>query len=230
MDNASQYYWDHPALAPFRKTAKSGEFLFRRGEKGSTLVIVQLGVVELVGERDGEEHLVGHVHPGEFLGEKALVRDLAHLRVFGAKAATNLQYIELGNQELELISKQQPALMIDMMKQMFFLAAKRLDQFTHLSRVLRPSDNLTRLVHLIRHLCYFNGRKSERGFELRLDPGVLRYYIDLSQFELEECLQHLAEKGIVVPKGDGMVDVTNERALLASVPSLREAIPQLTRI
>ena len=190
---ASDYYWDHPDLIQYRSRMKAGEYLFHRGDDGGSMYIILQGTAELLGERDGQELKVGLVQPGEFLGEKALVREGTHRRVFGVRAKTDITYLMLEISDIEALRVQNPELVIDMLKHMFLLAARRLDRFTHLSRVLRSSKNIERFIQLVRHLCYFTGRNTNGGFDVSISVDLIRYYIDMSVFEIEECLKELHE-------------------------------------
>jgi CRP/FNR family transcriptional regulator, cyclic AMP receptor protein len=56
------------------RAMQSGEVLFRRGETGATMVVILLGQVRIVlPSPDGREQVLRVLHPGEVLGELALL-------------------------------------------------------------------------------------------------------------------------------------------------------------
>lgn len=54
-------------------TFREGETVFRQGDEGSTMYIIQEGSVVIIREKDGVGTVVARLKPGEFFGEMALV-------------------------------------------------------------------------------------------------------------------------------------------------------------
>lgn len=225
-----EYYWDSPDLAAYRKEVPPGEFLFKKGEEGSTMFIIVRGIAELISERDGEELLVNFVESGEFLGEKAVLSTAKHQRVFGARARTPLTYLELGLNELSQVEEAHPQIFKDMLKQMFLLAARRLVHSNHLSRSLRPSDNILRLINLILQFGTSLGMEKPAGMLVPISVDKVRYYIDMKRFEIEECLSELEKQDILLPQGEGFYLLKDTNRLLESAPRLRDCLPTLSTI
>ncbi len=226
----AQYQWDHPHLAKYRKILPEGDCLFRQGEEGCTMFIIARGVIELTADRDDSSLVVAYAQAGEFLGEKAIIGVQPHKRFLTATAKTEVQYLELDLAALAVIEGRNLELFKDILKEMFLLAARRLDQANYLNRVLRSSKNTTRLPNLILHFAVCTGRKQAHGWEVSLTLDRIRNFIDMSQFEVEECLSALTKHGILVPQGDDFYLIPDEKALLASVPLLRESMPNLESI
>jgi CRP-like cAMP-binding protein len=226
----NQYQWDHPHLAKYRKILPQGQYLFRQGEEGSTMFIIARGIIQLMAERDGAQLVVSYAQAGDFLGEKAIVGAQPHKRFFTAVAKSEVQYLELDLAALAVIEGRNPDLFKDILKEMFLLAARRLDHANYLNRVLRSSKNTTRLLNLILHFAVCTGRKQPHGWEVSLTVDRIRYFIDMSQFEVEECLKALEGKGLLVPQGDDFFVIPNEQALLSAVPLLKDAIPNIESI
>jgi len=108
------------------------------------MFVIAKGLVELIAERHGQKHLVGFIEAGQFLGEKAVLSDSPHQRAFSAKTKTETAILELGLHAIEKIRKNAPDLMNDLLKQMFQMAALRLDRANQLSQALRPADTTQR--------------------------------------------------------------------------------------
>ena len=50
----------------------AGHYLYRQGEEGDRMYVIQEGEVEILVERDGRETVVGVAHAGDMLGEMAI--------------------------------------------------------------------------------------------------------------------------------------------------------------
>lgn len=224
------YRWDHPDLKSFRKTAKKGEWLFSQGENGRSMMIIIQGIVQLTAERDGKNLAMALVGAGEFLGEKAIFWPDLHRRFFGAYACTDLVYLELTTDDIDTIDRKNPALLKDILRQMFVLAARRLDQTNYLVRVLRSSDNVTRLVNLLAYLARCSGPPTPDGNQVRFTVDEIRYYIDMSPFEIEECLKVLLERKILTQRSENLYLISSFEAILGTVDLLKNSLPSLRAI
>src|SRR5579859_2146183 len=130
------YYWDHPSLQSYVREIPKGRYLFRQGERGTTMFIIIKGIVELRSERGGKERVIGFMEAGQFLGEKAILQELPHQRVFSARATSDLRIVEIGLLEIDKIQKVHPEIMTDILKTSFQIAAKRLEWSNRLIAVL----------------------------------------------------------------------------------------------
>ena len=59
-------------MAGLGKDYKAGEVIFRQGDKGNCMFVIQDGEVEAVVESDGRELRLRKMGPNEFFGEMAL--------------------------------------------------------------------------------------------------------------------------------------------------------------
>ena len=59
-----------------RRTYEAGETLFHQGDQSDTVFQIDSGTVSVIKERDGERVVLGHLGPGEFLGEMGALEDL----------------------------------------------------------------------------------------------------------------------------------------------------------
>jgi len=194
------------------------------------MFILMKGLVELRAERDGVELFVGWVESGEFLGEKALTQSETHVRYFSARAKTDVVALELDEEGIEDIQLADPVLMNDIYRQMFELAARRLDQANYLTKALRGSDNILRFINLILFFSGCTGRFVDEGIEVELTIERFRYFIDMSQFELEEGLAALLKSKLIEDKGNGYYFIPSREALTGGVSIVRDALPDIRAI
>ena len=64
---------DSALFQRFGKTVESGDFVFREGEEGDQMYIVQHGRVRVSKKIGGRDHELAEIGPGEFFGEMAIV-------------------------------------------------------------------------------------------------------------------------------------------------------------
>lgn len=226
----SDYTWEHPALESYQKTIPANQFLFRQTEPAKSVFIVTKGVVQLLSQKEGKELVVGNVCAGEFLGEKAVVGGGPHKRYLSARTLCEVECLELDTEAFQKLENTEPDLHRDMLKQMFVLAAKRLDESNRLVAAIRPSDNILRFLNLICHYAEVTGRKTPRGFEFKLSPDQLRANIDMTSFEIEECLKSLVKQGPLQLLSEGVYCLVDKPALKNLAPVLKESLPTIDRI
>lgn len=95
-------------------SAKAGEYLFREGDAGSEMYIVQDGAVELwkkVG--DGEERMLSLV-PGDFCGEQALLSGEPH--ACSARAVTGVKALRIDGPTLMALLGKEPEIALLLMR------------------------------------------------------------------------------------------------------------------
>jgi len=90
-------------------TLKKDDVLFKKGEKGDALYILQEGWVKLVIEdRDGSEIVINQVGPGNVIGEMALIEDRP--RSAGVIALNDAKFLKLTEEEFMDVFMSQPLL------------------------------------------------------------------------------------------------------------------------
>ena len=100
------------------KVYQDGEVIFRKGDAGDSMLVIQEGLVEVVQELDGQEVCLAVSGPGQVIGEMAIfehqarsatVRALGKARVLTVDEKTFLRYVHqdpsLAYQLLKMMSK-----------------------------------------------------------------------------------------------------------------------------
>jgi len=217
-------YLKTPELAKCVRQVRAGDYIFKQGQKGTTLFIILTGEVELLAEREDTEHIEGILTAGHFLGEKAVLQVAsAHQRLFSARARSNVQALELSHQDIDELSVKAPTVVADMLKRSFQIAGDRLARANFLIRVLRSSNNDERLVNCIRFFCRTAGRKTKDGIEVSLSLEALYYYIDMEPAAIATGLERLVQAKLVHSKGNNLYVVPDENALMQFIIELRDA-------
>lgn len=122
----------------------NGDFVFREGEKGNCMYIIQTGEVEIVKEFDGSQVAIAVRRSGDFFGEEALfVRDV---RESSVRALGNVQVLTIDKGNLLRRLHDDPSLA--------FRVIETLSQ-----RVRELSDEVTVLSSIDPHLLRKQGQE-----------------------------------------------------------------------
>lgn len=191
-----------------------GQFLFQQGQMGQTMFIILDGRIDLLSERDGEEHIILALGSGEFMGEKALISDASYQRSFGARAAVTTTAVEIGMKDIEMIRKTNPAGMVDILSRVFQLAITRLDKMNSLVRTLRSSHNTERCVELILYFSKTNGKPNSTGKrEFSLSEESIHYHIDMESSAILTTLATFIQAGALEKVGENRYCILDEGKL-----------------
>jgi CRP/FNR family transcriptional regulator, cyclic AMP receptor protein len=225
-----QSTFDRPELKPFLREFKAGDTLFKQGESGNTLFVITKGVVQLTAIRDEQELHISSLEPGHVLGEKAILGVKPHKRFFGARAKTDCAVLEFTADDFEKLETLAPSIALQIMHRVCRVSVDRLDRIDHLIKVLRPADNIDRLVYMIIHFSHFEGQKTAQGTKVHLPIDTVRYYMAMSPFEIETCLAELHKSNVLISLSNSDFLLKDQAALIAAIPHLKENIPTITAI
>lgn len=207
---------NNPNLKPFLRGIDAGKLLFRQGEMGDTMFVILEGVVQLFDETPQGQRLVGTFGPGEFFGEKALLRDHPHQRVFSAQAQVKTRVLQFRLQDIPHIQRFIPEFML----RAFQTAVLRLDRAYHLVRVLKSPNETERLIRCILYFYRMRGKKAEKDSTV-LTVEDLHYLINMDKETIKTCLDELTQRNALFKRPDGAYVLRDEHALLDAIP-LRE--------
>ena len=219
-----------PLLKPYLKSYKPGDALFTQGEIGRTLFIIAQGTIQLTATRDEQELFISELGEGHVLGEKSIVGNSPHKRFFGARAKTEAMALEISAADMEDLEAKNPSIVIRIFERISKVSVERLDRIDHLIKVLRPANNVERLVYLVIHFSHFEGKKTPTGTLVHLPMDTIRYYISMTPFDIEHCFADLHKMGIVVNEGDDNYRVVEQAKLISSIAQLKDSLPSLTAV
>jgi len=210
----------HPVLGQYVKKAEAGEYLFRQGQIAKTMIFLIEGRIQLIGEKNDSEYIASIVEPGEILGEKAIIQETPYQRTFSAKTETDVAYLELGRTEIDHIEKADPSLIGQMLRGIIHVVAHRFDLANYLVKLLRSSNNVERLIHIVLYLSRCSGQRFPGGVQVILTPDAIHHYIDMDKERIQTALNDLVTQRLLIQEGDSQFLIPNEQALLEYVPSL----------
>jgi CRP-like cAMP-binding protein len=109
---------------------KAGEYVFREGDLGTEMYIVNEGKVEILNQVGDEEQLLAVLEKGDFFGEMAVLEDLP--RAASARALTDVRLLQINGTTFDHLLRSNPEIAVRMMRK--------------LSRRLRETDEMMKSV------------------------------------------------------------------------------------
>ncbi|MFN3414404.1 MAG: cyclic nucleotide-binding domain-containing protein [Thermoanaerobaculum sp.] len=95
-----------PVLEELQVTYPAGTYVFRQGEPGSEMFIIQEGKVEILTQKGQREVLLAVLEEGDFFGEMAVLEDLP--RTASARTLTPCQLLRIDRQTFDQLIRQKP--------------------------------------------------------------------------------------------------------------------------
>ncbi|ROQ92040.1 Crp/Fnr family transcriptional regulator [Desulfosoma caldarium] len=121
------------ALMCHRRRFRRGEFLFRQGQPDDKGYILVAGTVQMVRQYENHSVIVHDLEPGAFFGGLALLANIQ--RLFGARAATDVDVLYIDRETFRKILHQFPDLMekiLDVMiRRIVLMEEKILERHLH---------------------------------------------------------------------------------------------------
>ncbi|MFL6263070.1 MAG: cyclic nucleotide-binding domain-containing protein [Thermoanaerobaculia bacterium] len=105
---------------------KAGEHIFREGDLGTEMYIINEGKVEILNQVGDEEQVLAVLEKGDFFGEMSVLEDLP--RAATARAATDVRLLQINGSTFDQLLQGNPEIAVRMMRK--------------LSRRLRETDEM----------------------------------------------------------------------------------------
>ncbi|HEY4118351.1 MAG TPA: Crp/Fnr family transcriptional regulator [Byssovorax sp.] len=172
-----------PLFARFGREFQPDEVLFREGEAGEVMFVIQSGSVRITKEVGGDAKVLAVLGPGEFLGEMAILNGKPRTATAVVIEPTRCLVIEA--RTLESMVARNAEIALRLIKKL----AKRLDSADTLIEILMHQDPKARvMLALSRHADAF-GEVTADGIRIRttadeiarevgIDPSISRDVMD----------------------------------------------------
>src|SRR4030095_15022610 len=119
-----------PVRKGYTSELKAGEYVFREGELGTEMYIINEGKVEIINQVGDEEQVLAILEKGDFFGEMSVLEDLP--RAASARAATDIRLLQINGSTFDQLLQGNPEIAVRMMRK--------------LSRRLRETDEMLRSI------------------------------------------------------------------------------------
>jgi CRP-like cAMP-binding protein len=193
----------------FGKEFAAGTVLFREGEPGRHMYVVQQGRVT-VSKRVGEvEKILASLGPGEFLGEMSILNNKP--RSATATCAVPSKLIVIDAKTFEAMIRGNAEIAIRMIKKL----ADRLAEANAQIENLLFADASSRVVHFLATAAE-KVPKGPEGHRIEIAPKELPARVGVKPDQADEVLTKLLKSKIVAVRPDGLVvpDVSKLRHFL----------------
>ena len=178
--------------------------LFRDGEPGNVMYVIQAGRVRIFTEVRGREKLLAILGPGDFFGEMAILNNKP--RTASAQVTEDATLLVIDPQTFGAMIVSNTEIAVRLIKKL----ARRLDSANTLIDLLMHRDPKARVILGLAHEAEYNGTLDDEGaIVVPLDEEGLANQIGLSSEEVHVVIKRLDRLNIVevAPSGFRIPDV-----------------------
>jgi CRP/FNR family transcriptional regulator, cyclic AMP receptor protein len=180
----------------FGKEIPKGTVLFREGEPGKEMFVLQSGKVAITKKVRDVEKVLAVLGPGEFFGEMAIISNKP--RNASAVVEEDAKLLLIDPKTFEAMIRGNSEIAVRMIKK---LAERLADADAQIENLLL-SDPSSRIVHHILHVCQTRGRPGEDGIEIDFPVKDLPRELGVGEPAIRYMLHRLERSGIIDAAGD----------------------------
>jgi CRP-like cAMP-binding protein len=182
----------------FGRNVKAGDVLFKEGDPGKEMYVIQSGKVRLTRVIRGQEKLLADLSAGEFFGEMSIINDKP--RAATAVVTEDAQLLVLDPRTFEAMIKANTEIAVRMIKKL----AKRLDDANAQIENLSLGDANSRIVHALLQLSHGAPRDASGAVQLALSKADLGHRTSVDDVKVDEVLSRLERSRLVLTSAQGM--------------------------
>ena len=193
----------HQLLDRFARDYPAGTVLFREGEPGKEMYVIQRGEVELRRRFRTGERVLAVLPEGEFFGEMAIVNNRPRSATAVVRRQARLLVID--GQTFEAMIRGKTEIAVRMIKTI----AGRLDRANQQVELLLLKDANHRVVQCLRHMAeeqFTRGESSGPAVYIPISLDDLAARVALNDEEVADVLQRLALARLVVHASEAGID------------------------
>jgi CRP/FNR family transcriptional regulator, cyclic AMP receptor protein len=192
-----------------------GTILFRDGERGKEMYVIQSGKVKITKEVRGKEQVLAVLGAGEFFGEMAILNNKP--RSANAIVLEASKMLVIDPKTFEVMVKNNTEIAVRMIQKL----AKRLEEADHQIESLMLKDSNSRVVHTLSRLAESAGKQTAQGIRIAISMSDLAGKCGLEQDQVNDIVGKIAEKKLLFIDAEGIT--------LPSIAELREYLDYLTK-
>lgn len=185
-------------LGKLAKTFEAGHVLFRDGDPGDVMYVIQTGRVRIFTEVKDQHKQLAILGPGDFFGEMAILNDKP--RNASAEVVENATMLAINGRTLGAMISSNAEIAVRLIRRL----ARRLDSANTLIDLLMHRDPKARVILGLSHEAEFNGQVAEDGsLFVPVTVDSLANQVGLTVEEVQAVVQRLTRLGIAEAKPDG---------------------------
>ncbi len=187
---------EDPLFQRFGKEFPKSTVLFREGESGKEMYVLQTGRVVITKKVRDEQKTLAVLGPGEFFGEMALISNKP--RNATATVAEAARLLVIDPKTFEGMIRGNSEISVRMIKKL----AERLAEADAQIETLLLADPGSRVVHYLLSACQTRGHAAEEGVEIDLQLRELPGVVGVGEPGVQNMLERLERLGLVERSGD----------------------------
>ena len=176
----------------FGRTATAGTVLFREGEPGKDMYVIQSGKVRLTRTIRGVEKTLADLPAGEFFGEMSIINEKP--RTASAVVFEDAQLLVLDPRTFEAMIKANTEIAVRMIKKL----AGRLDIANAQIENLLLGDANSRIVHALLTMTHGAPRGDDGFLRLQTSTAALAEHTSVDVKKTEEVVSRLERSRLVI--------------------------------
>jgi CRP/FNR family cyclic AMP-dependent transcriptional regulator len=180
----------------FGREIPKGTVLFREGDPGKEMYVLQSGKVAISKRVRDVEKVLAVLGPGEFFGEMAIIANKP--RNASATVAEDAKLLVIDPKTFESMIRGNAEIAVRMIKKL----AERLSEADGQIENLLLSDPSSRVVHQVLQAAQTRGRPMEEGIEIDFPVRDLPREIGLGEPAIRFMLDKLERGGLIERSGD----------------------------
>lgn len=193
-------------FSKFGREFPTGTVLFREGESGKEMYVVQSGQIAISKQVRDVEKVLATLGPGEFFGEMAIISNTP--RTATATCASEARCLVIDPKTFEAMVRGNAEIAIRMIKKL----AARLQEADAQIENLLLRDAQSRVVHYLAHAAETRGKPVDGGLMVELSLAALPAALGIKDEQLAGVLEKLAKAKLAAQQGDGLL-VTDARKM-----------------
>ncbi len=183
----------------FGKEFKKDTVLFREGDVGKEMYVIQSGRVNVTKKVRDVEKVLATLGQGEFFGEMAIISNKP--RTATAVVAEDAKLLVIDPKTFEAMIRGNSEIAVRMIKK---LSERLVDADAQIENLLL-GDAASRVVHYLAHSAEARGKKTPGGQKIDLHPGELAKMLGVKEAAVKDVLTKLERAHIARTEGASMV-------------------------
>jgi CRP/FNR family transcriptional regulator, cyclic AMP receptor protein len=180
----------------FGKELPKGTVLFREGEPGKEMFVLQSGKIAISKKVRDVEKVLAILGPGEFFGEMAIISNKP--RNASAIVEQDARLLVIDPKTFEGMIRGNSEIAVRMIKKL----AERLSDADAQIENLLMADPSSRVIQHMLHLCQTRGRAGEEGIEIDFAVKELPRELAVGEPAIRYMLHRLERSGLIDAAGD----------------------------
>lgn len=189
----------------FGKTMQKGTLIFREGERGKTMYIIQSGKVRIFKKIGDIEQTLAVLGPGEFFGEMAILDDKP--RSASAEVVEDVKMLEIDDSTFETMIRSNPEIALRIIKKL----SQRLRETNAQIESLLIKDKNQKVAHMLKKLLTEKGEQIAGGIKVKTTAGEIARLCGLNEGEVQEVIEKLKKGKVITSTEDGFAVQSMEK-------------------